>query len=291
MRPVGEECILSGAWQRGDRIPSEHELAERYGCSRMTVNKALTQLTRAGYVERRRPAGTFVRQPQAQAAVLEVHTVAREVAAPGLPYGYELLERSIRQPNLVERDRLERGGDASLLAVTCLHHAGGQPFCHEERVISLDVAPEAASADLATESPGAWLLGTVTWREAEHLIGAERASGAVSRHLDIAEGAACLTVERRIWDAKRVVTWVRLSYPPTGNASSPVSRRRTNASLADSGLRTDSLCMTDDVAQRRLRLPRLVWHPQVVSFVGIRRIVARVFRTWSREHTLPLVRR
>lgn len=68
MRPVGdavpetlhrriladiEERILSGSWRPGDRIPSEHELAERYGCSRMTVNNALTQLARAGYVERR----------------------------------------------------------------------------------------------------------------------------------------------------------------------------------------------------------------------------------------------
>lgn len=228
MRPVGDEApetlhrriladieerILSGAWRPGDRIPSEHELAQRYGCSRMTVNKALTQLARAGYVERRRRAGTFVRQPQAQAAVLEVHTVASEVAALGLRYGYELLERSIRQPNQAERDRLECGGAAPVLVVFCLHRAGERPFCLEERVISLDAAPEAASADLAVESPGAWLLRTVPWREAEHLIGAEQASGAVARHLDIADGAACLTVERRTWNAERVVTWVRLTYP------------------------------------------------------------------------------
>jgi GntR family histidine utilization transcriptional repressor len=62
-----EERILSGSWRPGDRIPSEHEPAERYGCLRMTMSTALTQLTRAGYVERLRRAGTFERPPQAHA--------------------------------------------------------------------------------------------------------------------------------------------------------------------------------------------------------------------------------
>lgn len=208
-----EERILSGRWRPGDRIPSEHELAERYGCSRMTVNKALTQLARAGYVERRRRAGTFVRQPQAQAAVLEVHTVASEVEALGLPYGYEPFEHQVRTSTPEERVRLDIDGDTAVLAVTCLHRAGERPFCLEQRVINLAAAPEAETADFAAESPGAWLLRQVPWREAEHIIGAEGASDATARRLAIREGAACLTVERRTWNADRVVTWVRLTYP------------------------------------------------------------------------------
>ncbi|HET7413771.1 MAG TPA: GntR family transcriptional regulator, partial [Pararhizobium sp.] len=51
-----EEKILSGAWPPGHRIPFEHELTAEYGCSRMTVNKALTQLARAGLIARRRRA-------------------------------------------------------------------------------------------------------------------------------------------------------------------------------------------------------------------------------------------
>ena len=35
--------ILSGEWPPGHRIPFEHELTEEYGCSRMTVNKALSR--------------------------------------------------------------------------------------------------------------------------------------------------------------------------------------------------------------------------------------------------------
>ena len=42
-----EQKILSGQWPPGRRIASEHELTETYQCSRMTVNKVLTQLARA----------------------------------------------------------------------------------------------------------------------------------------------------------------------------------------------------------------------------------------------------
>ena len=51
---------MSGEWAPGHRIPFEHELATEYGCSRMTVNKALSQLARAGLIERRRRSGSFV---------------------------------------------------------------------------------------------------------------------------------------------------------------------------------------------------------------------------------------
>lgn len=40
---IGER-IRSGAWSPGHRIPFEHELMAQYGCSRMTVNKALSPL-------------------------------------------------------------------------------------------------------------------------------------------------------------------------------------------------------------------------------------------------------
>ena len=48
------EKIVSGTWPPGFRIPFETDMAKDYGCSRMTVNKALTQLARYGLLERAR---------------------------------------------------------------------------------------------------------------------------------------------------------------------------------------------------------------------------------------------
>ena len=44
IRSEMEAEILSGALKPGERLPTEQELMQRYGCSRMTVNKALSAL-------------------------------------------------------------------------------------------------------------------------------------------------------------------------------------------------------------------------------------------------------
>ncbi|MEJ2504312.1 MAG: GntR family transcriptional regulator, partial [Gemmatimonadota bacterium] len=59
-----EREIREGRWAPGDRIPSEAELVERFGYSRITVGRAVRDLERAGLVERRRGSGTYVRGPR-----------------------------------------------------------------------------------------------------------------------------------------------------------------------------------------------------------------------------------
>ena len=50
----------------GDRLPSEEELCEQYQVSRITVRKAIQQLTDQHILEKHRGKGTFVStQPKA----------------------------------------------------------------------------------------------------------------------------------------------------------------------------------------------------------------------------------
>lgn len=217
-----EDRIMSGAWPPGHRIPSELELAQTYECSRMTINKALTQLSRAGLVERRRRAGSFVRQPHAESAVLELHSLESEVEHLGLAYRHELASRRRHHGDTTDRDLMGTRTEDSLLELVCVHFAGDQPFCLERRLINLTAVPEAEAADFASEAPGAWLIRKVPWSEAEHKISAIEADDAVARHLAIAPGSACLSIDRRTWSNDRVVTRVRLIYP--GKRHSLVAR-------------------------------------------------------------------
>lgn len=54
------EDIRRGTLRSGDRVPSEKELAQAHGVSRITSMRALQNLKRAGLVERIRGKGTFV---------------------------------------------------------------------------------------------------------------------------------------------------------------------------------------------------------------------------------------
>ncbi|MER8612930.1 histidine utilization repressor [Mesorhizobium sp. M0435] len=206
------ERILSGAWAPGHRIPFEHELTAEYKCSRMTVNKALSQLAKAGLIERRRRSGSFVRRPQSQAAVLEIHDIRIEVEALGLPYRYERMARNRRRSGADDRALLELDVAGPVLVLECRHFAGNRPFAHEQRLINLAAVPEAAEEAFLDTAPGPWLIGRVPWSAAEHRIRAVAAERPIAAALDIATGAACLVIERRTWSAEHPVTHVRFTY-------------------------------------------------------------------------------
>lgn len=52
--------ISNGTFVRGDKLPTENELIERFSVSRQTVRRALKELTENGTVESRRGSGTYV---------------------------------------------------------------------------------------------------------------------------------------------------------------------------------------------------------------------------------------
>lgn len=205
--------ILSGRWQPGHRIPVEMELQAQYGCSRMTVSKVLAQLAQAGVIERRRKAGSFVRRPQSQSAVLSIHDIKTEVEALGLPYRFEILERHKRRASKEDLALLGMDEPVTVLELLCRHFAQDQPFCLEHRLINLHAVPAAAAETFVEISPGAWLLQQVPWNTAEHRIRAAGAEAEDAARLKVKSGTPCLIVERTTRSLDAPITFVRLTYP------------------------------------------------------------------------------
>jgi GntR family histidine utilization transcriptional repressor len=194
--------IQSGEWRPGDRVPTEQELAARYGCARATVSKALSELAASGLVERRRKAGTFVAHPPVHSAVMTVPDLAELIAARGEEYRWEL----------AAIETAEAGDDllaGPALRIEGVHMAAGEAFALERRFIALGEVPEAADADFAKEAPGTWLLGHIPWTQARHVIRAVTPTRKEAAQLTIGAGAACLELDRTTWRAGRVVTHVR----------------------------------------------------------------------------------
>ncbi|MCP5152688.1 MAG: UTRA domain-containing protein [Ectothiorhodospiraceae bacterium] len=205
--------IRSGEWPPGTLVPREEDLAETFGCARMTVHRALRELADEGVVERRRRAGTRVALPTTRTAPVEIPRVDREVEAMGASYRYLRLARATEPASPSAAARLGVPEGTEVLRVECLHHANDSPFQLEERWISLDVVPAAREESFADVAPNVWLLERLPWSDVEHVIGATNATRKVAGHLGIEPGEAVLEVERRTWLERRVITYVRFLHP------------------------------------------------------------------------------
>ena len=53
--------LMEGVWKTGDKLPSENELCQSFGVSRVTVRAAIQQLEILGLVETKHGGGTFVK--------------------------------------------------------------------------------------------------------------------------------------------------------------------------------------------------------------------------------------
>ena len=177
-----EARIASGEWKPGHRIPFEHELVTQYGCARATVGKALTALVRAGLLERRRKAGTFVAYPHVHSAVLDIPDIGKAIAERTGSYRFELLTSTLRKDDGVSGNF---ASDTRLRHVTGIHHGQAGPFAYEDRLISLESVPEAAAADFTSTSPSTWLIQSVPWTQARHRISAVGANAEAATHLAV----------------------------------------------------------------------------------------------------------
>ncbi len=244
-----ESRIMSGEWPPGHRIPFEHELTERYGCSRMTVNKALTQLAKAGLIERKRKSGSFVSFPHSQAAILEIHDIRDEVAALGLPYRFELLKRRERPSGPADTGMPDIPRNTPLLELLCRHYAGARVFALEERIINLHAVPEAVRTDFAESSPGPWLVACVPWSNAQHSIRATAVTPHNAGLLAVAAGSPCLVIERQTWNAGQ----------PVGQQLCLAATARRQRTVFEPVLRVEMLSVSHEVQVMRHVNTRLAW--------------------------------
>lgn len=222
IRSAFEARILSGDLAPGARLPTEQELMRQYGCSRMTVNKALSALASAGLVDRRKRAGTSVARPRMHSMILDVPDLAAEVRSRGQAYGYVLSTRRIRHADASDPVESQLAGSGMLMQIDGVHLADSIPLALEHRLVSLAAVPAIEGADLSSIAPGSWLLQHVPWTEAETRISAHPATAEEARLLQVPPHAACLCVERRTWRRAEWITYVRQSFP--GDAYDLVAR-------------------------------------------------------------------
>lgn len=209
-----QQRIRNGQWRPGDMIPSENRLVLDLGISRMTVNRALRELTDEGLLLRVSGVGTFVARSKPQSNLLRITNIADEIAERGHRYGCQMLHLAREAASLPVSSALGLATGASVFHVLCVHCEEGMPVQLEDRYVNPALVPAFLDQPFGDAlQPARYLLQAILPDEVEHIVEACHPGAEESRHLRIDANEPCLVLMRRTWNQGKVVTWVRLLHP------------------------------------------------------------------------------
>ncbi len=210
--------IQSGKWEAGQRVPSEIELVEQLGVSKMTVNRAMRELTVAGVIVRRQGVGSFVSKTKPQSALLEMRDIAEEIEARGNRHSAEM---KVLETITLEKPDAELVGMRAGLRVfhsLIVHRENGTPVQLEERWIDPAVFPSYTNVDFSRLTPYSYLRGSVEATEIEHVIHAVVPNPQARGLLEVPEGEPCLLLFRRTWAGDTLATSSQFLFPGSSYA-------------------------------------------------------------------------
>lgn len=195
--------VEDGQWRAGDRIPSEAELCDHYGASRITIRRAISELASDGLLVRFPGRGTFVREPTFTAGPRGLTSFTQEMASLGLRASAKIIgvRRQPAPPDVA--DRLGLAGSDDVVALTRLRSGDGKPMGVQTAYLPAELVPGMEQADLGEGSLYTFLAEVygVQPAEAEEVFRVGPIRGGDAELLDVPAGTCGFHVERLTVDA------------------------------------------------------------------------------------------
>ena len=218
--------ISNGEWAAGQKLPSENELVQVLDVSRMTINRALRELTQQGLINRVHGLGSFVADLPRHASLIELQDIALEVADSGKQHRSKIILLETRKANVKIAGQMQVETGKNLYFLEAVHYQDDLPIQLESRYVNPDLVPEFIQQDFNRQTSTAYLLQQFRPDEMEHIVRAVIADAPTRRLLKIDRNEPCLKLYRRTWIKQQVVTRVTLTYP--GNRYDLGARYATN---------------------------------------------------------------
>ena len=207
------ERIRDGKWKTGDRVPSEMQLAREFDASRMTVNRAIRELTIEGRLERVQGLGTFVASDAPMAPLFEIRPISHDIALRGATHTCRVIEVAQRGASEEMAARLVVPVGSPVFLLVALHMANGKPLQLERRLVNPALAPEFIRQDFTRVTGSDYLLAHVPYTEVEHQVDAVRPAAETAQLLGLAEGEPCLRLVRITFTGRQRITHAELIHP------------------------------------------------------------------------------
>ena len=219
--------IHSGKWQAGEAISTEMALAKEFGVSRMTVNRALKELSQERVLERRQGSGTFVAQQQFNHTFVEVRNIAQDLKSANRNYQVHVVSKRIITASMLDDEMRDKfnideefvvsdlkdsiSNEAAILyEVKIIHFADGQPIQFEERWVDATKVPDFIEQDFNVVNTSDYLIAKSPLERGSYIIQALAAPEEIAKALQIPVNSPTLVLRRRTYSAGQVLTFVKM---------------------------------------------------------------------------------
>ena len=207
--------IMDGRLRPGERVPSENELSEEYGLSRMTARKAITLLSEKGVVRREKGKGTFVSRPRMEGGLFLIPDFHEEMKMQGLSPDVSLLGVRLMAAGKRPAEMLGVKRGQKVIYLERVLGGGGEPLVLDRKYILPDRSQPLLESELGHGSIEDLFAGNpdMVPVRSELKLSATVLSGREARLLGGEEGDAAFCMEQHIFAANdRRVIWGWLIY-------------------------------------------------------------------------------
>jgi GntR family transcriptional regulator len=204
------EHISSGGIDPGSALPSERDLSEMAGLSRVTVRKGIGQLIEEGVLVRKQGSGTFVAR-RIETSGGKLSSFSAEARARGEDPGVIWINRAYAQATEEEAAALQIGATVRVARLGRVRLAGGEPLAIEHAVVPADFLPDL---DILKDS----LYQALDQHGFRPVAGRQRVRASLATPTEagilcVEQNSEVLRIERKTWVASgRIVEFTRSVY-------------------------------------------------------------------------------
>jgi len=211
-----KELIETGRYQKGEKLPSEIQLAKICEVNRATLRQAINELAVMGLLRKEKGTGTFVSAPapaELRQKLEHISSTTDLMQDSGITQDTRILEKRVEQAKDEIARLLFLGSNNKVFMIRRVRIGDGTPYIYEESYLAYDLFKGVLEMDL-TGSMYKLISEqfNIVLSRCQQTISAVNLNSKIAKVLQLSENAAGIFMESLTFDENSIPVEILYSY-------------------------------------------------------------------------------